>query len=70
MVHRLLTALQANGIEALQVPKFVAVDLVEIVLELLSGDKVALGVGESEELLAMEDAEDIAELLDMIARWT
>ena len=70
MIYRLLTALQVDGIEALQVPKFVAVDLVEIVLELLNGDEVALGVEESEELLATEDDEDMAGLLDMLARWT
>ena len=70
VIHEVLTALQVDGTEALQVPNFVAEDVEETRLELLVREEVATGVEECLELLAMmEEILDVVELLDMIARW-
>ena len=69
VVQLLLTALQVDGTEALQVPKFVAVDFADTVLELLTREEVGVEVVECLELLAREELGDVVELLDMAARW-
>jgi len=59
------TALQVDGIVALHVPKFVAVDFADVVVVLLAIDVVL----EINELLATEEVVGAAELLDMAAGW-
>jgi hypothetical protein len=65
VVTRGCTALQVDGIVALHVPKFVAVDFADVVVILLAIDVVL----EINELLATEEVVGAAELLDMAAGW-